>query len=157
MCTKPACILHQLGESQLWLRTTQPHQPLTGLIASAALTMGLLQMRTQLPAPICARQVAERGEMPGLGRQRHAAWRRVCSHRSGSLLAMATEALGVAALQLHCAPRLLSLSGSPLPRFGLFLSVSGGKFLPLLPESEGKKKSYEDDCNLISQTMNPSA
>lgn len=52
---------------------------------------------------------------------------------------MAAEALGVAALQLHYAPCLLSLSDSPLLPFGLFLSVSGGELLLLLPESEGKK------------------
>lgn len=72
---------------------------------------------------------------------------------------MAAEALGVAALQLHYAPSLLSLSDSLLLPFGLFLSVSGGEFLLLFPESEGKKVTTMTAILLHSkpQTTNPPA
>ena len=65
MCTQLACTLRQLGKGQLWLWTKQAHQPLTGLIALAALTTGLLETSTRLPAPIRAWQVLEKAETPG--------------------------------------------------------------------------------------------
>lgn len=65
MGTRLACTLRQLGDSQLWLRTMQPHQPLTGLIALAVLMMGLLETSTRLPAPVHTWQVSEKAEMLG--------------------------------------------------------------------------------------------
>lgn len=106
--------------------------------------MGLLEMSTQLPAPICAWQVPEKGEMSGLCSQRHAAWRRVCSHRSGHTgsrcgsTSAALRTTFISPIRLAASP----LWAVPQCQWRRISSASSRKW---------RKKSYKDDGNLISQ------